>query len=577
MQRREFMRWAGAGVAALSLPSALTAGDRNPRAGVKPPNIVFVVSDDQNPAYLSCYGGRTPTPHLDRLAEEGALFTSAHAATTLCGPTRYNLLTGRFAGRNARMISHTKPGEACVVLQDARLTTDDPSIGEMLHQAGYFTGFVGKWHSNFEVQAVTGEKLPGVPKNPDAPGANAQLAERERVLSKLVRTAGRFDYASRIVFGNNHGRWPITHHPEWITDGAIDFIEKAKETGKPFFVHVAHTIPHAPNNCEVLEVDPRYTLGGKLDEPPKSHPPRETIPTRLKAAGLPVSSAQVGALMLDDSVGAILKTLERLDLDRDTLVVFAQDHGMLGKGSCYSGGTHSACVMRWPAGIKPGTVVRENVSFVDFVPTFLDMAGARPPAGCRPDGVSFLPALQGRAFSRGAIYTELGVARSVVKGKYRYIAFRPTPSHIARMKDGKVKAALDTWGRLRGGDNQWYIPYKPAFFDPDQLYDREKDPLERNNLAGDPAHAEVLADLKAELKKYLDTMPTPFPLEVDPFVRTGKYAELVKARRQSCNYGNYWPGYPKLDWERYLNLNLKSPEEVDPSHRSCWHPREKGR
>jgi arylsulfatase A-like enzyme len=208
---------------------------------------------------------------------------------------------------------------------------------------------------------------------------------------------------------------------------------------------------------------------------------------------------------------------------------------------------------------------------VDFVPTFLEAAGAPRPSGYRPDGVSFLPAVrEGRPLPRGAVYSEVGVTRSVIKGRYHYIAFRPTASQIASMESGKVRTALDHWGRPLGGDNHWLLPYKPAFFDPDQLYDMEGDPLERTNLAGDPAHAAVLAEMEQELAKYLAGFKTPFPMEVSPFVSTPRYAELVAARRAAAAKGNYWPGYPEEDWERNINLNLKTPEEVDPSHRSAW-------
>ena len=537
------------------------------------PNIIFVLADDQTPAYLSCYGGRTATPNLDRLAREGVRFTSAHSVTALCNPTRCTILTGLFAGRNAQPVSEAKPGEAAIILQNTRLTPETPCIGEMLGKAGYLTGFIGKWHSNFELKSFGIEKLPPSPQDLDAPDANSILQERQRLLTGLVKKAARFEYASHVIWGNENEKGKVTHNPEWLTDGAIEFMEKAAQDGRPFFLHLADTVPHSPDVCHALEVDPCYTLGGKQAKPSKNHPPRATLIERLKKAGLPVSSQQVGTLMLDDQVGALLAALKRLNLDDNTLIVFAQDNGQLGKGSCYSGGTHSALVMRWPQGIKGGAVIKENVSFIDFVPTFLDMAGIKETPGYQPDGVSLLPAVTRTGkIPRTAVYCEAGVARSVIKGKYRYIAFRPTPSQIAEMQKPESNLALDTWGRDKGGDNHWLMPYKPAFFDPDQLYDREADPMERHNLANDPKFSAVLSDLQSELKKVLDTMPTPFPLEISPFVKTPRYAELVKARRAEAAKGDYWPGYPDLDWESYINLNLKSPEEVDPKHHSGWQP-----
>ena len=126
----------------------------------KQPNIIFVLADDQTPAYLSCYGGRTPTPNLDRLANEGARFTSAHSVAPLCNPTRYTILTGQFPSRNFLPNEQAALDEAACILQNTRLNPDTPCIADMLGQAGYFTGFIGKWHSNFELKALGMDKLP---------------------------------------------------------------------------------------------------------------------------------------------------------------------------------------------------------------------------------------------------------------------------------------------------------------------------------------------------------------------------------------------------------------------------------
>ncbi len=561
----------------LSLPLlALTfapAAAQTPAPAV-PPNIIFVLSDDQTPAYLSCYGGRNSTPNLDRLAAEGARFTQAHSVAPLCNPTRYSILTGQFPSRNALARSQAKPGEPVVLLQNTQLDPDIPCVTEMLAAAGYMTGFVGKWHSNFDLKGLGIEPLPEEPSDLDAPGADEILRKRQEIMVRAIRKSARFEHVTHVNWGNLRGGSVLgTHNPEWMTEGAIQFIEKAAAARRPFFLHLADSVPHAPNVCDALETDPRYTPGGKLAEAPRSHPPRASLPERLKKAGLPVTAQLVGALMLDDQIGALLAALQRLGLDGNTLIVFAQDNGQIGKGSCYSGGTHSALLMRWPAGIPGGNVVNTPVSFVDFVPTFLDFAGTKPTEGARLDGVSLAPVLrQSGSLSRSAVYCEAGAARALVEDGFRYVAFRPTPSHIAEMQKPGARTALDTWGNAKGGDNHWLIPFKPAFFEPDQLYDLQKDPLERANLAQDPAHAARLARMKDELGKILATFETPFPLDIDPFVKTGRYAELIAARRAEAAKGDYWPGFPKEDWERNLNLNRKAPEEIDPNHRSAWKP-----
>jgi arylsulfatase A-like enzyme len=215
--------------------------------------------------------------------------------------------------------------------------------------------------------------------------------------------------------------------------------------------------------------------------------------------------------------------------------------------------------MKWPGQIRPGTVVEQPVSFVDIAPTLMAAAGIPGPEGYRPDGISFLPAvMHGKELGRDTIYMEMGYARAVLKGKYHYVAFRLPESQLKAMEDGEHEVAIDHWGQETKGFTSMNAPYKPHMFEPDQLYDIEDDPFERHNLAGDPAYAGVLQEMKGELENYLSQFERPFPLEVPPFMETDAYGELVKARMDKILSGGRRMG--GHDAERIMNLNLPVPD-----------------
>jgi arylsulfatase A-like enzyme len=542
------------------LPSLLR-GQGGPGSGRKP-NIIVIVADDLTPKYLGCYGGPTPTPHLDAMAKAGVVFQQAHCVTPLCNPSRYTLLAGEFPGRNENTFSRTDKDDPYWLGQSTKLTADDPSIARRLKQAGYVTGYVGKWHSNFELG--TDLQWPE-DMDPDRPDHDRLLRTRHAKHVETIRQLTGFDHVGNLVVGNlgrKAKKAPKVgyHNPEWQTRGALEFIDGSARGGKPFFLHLANSIPHSPDIVETLEQDTRYTQAGKLDKPLTCHPPRRTVLERLKRAGLntsgPLASINAGAIMLDDQLAAIKKKLLELDIARDTMILWLADHSIYGKGTVYAPGTHVPMIASWPSHLPAGKTVKTPVSLVDLFPTCLEAAGAESQP---TDGVDLMPLMQGKSQTRDPIYMEVNWHRGILKGNLHYVAFRPPKSILDKMESGQIEVAADQpFRNNRNVFGDLNLPFKPGYLDADQLYDLEVDPLERDNLANDPAYATQLRQLKAELAKVLETFQRPFDLEVPAFMKTPAYAALIRKRKQVAD--TTYTHYPEpYDAERIYNWNLLDP------------------
>lgn len=562
MNRRDFLGTAGMLAAgATFLPSSLRAALRDRQDAS--PNIIMIIADDLTPNYLGCYGGPTPTPNLDQLAAGGVKFQQAHCVTPLCNPSRYTLLAGEYPGRNLNVIEKTPEGQPYHMMQSTKWVQQDPSIARQMNEAGYTTGFVGKWHSNFELEAGY-----GFPEgfDPDTPQGDAFLRKRQATQVEGIREISGFDFVSNVVVGNLGGiakKFPKFgyHNPEWQTQGALDFIDQSARGDKPFFLHLANSIPHSPDNLDSLEQSSQYTLGGKLDAPLDCHPPRETVKQRLKKAGLPITgplaSINAGTIVLDDQLGAIRKKLDELGIADNTMIVWFADHSIYGKGTVYAPGTHVPMIAHWPKSLPKGTEVQTPVSLIDLFPTSVALAGGTAE---KSDGTNILPLMQAKTTQHKPIYQECLWHRGIRKGNLHYVAYRIPEEFIEKMESGEVDFAIDNPGGRRGyanGFGNLNLPFKPHFFDPEQLYDLEKDPFERNNVAEDPAYADQLKELKDELFQITATFKRPFPKEAPAFMTTEKYAQLVEKRKKMADEQEHYPeGH---DGEKIYNLNLKDP------------------
>ena len=353
-------------------------------AHARQPNIVFILADDMGYGDPSVYGQlKIHTPNIDQLAEDGIRFTQGYAGAPVCAPSRCALMTGLHDGHGrvrdnfalaAGHVGHKKAEE----IRRASLTTDDRTVADYLHAAGYHTGLMGKWH------------LDGY--DPDAIPTKHGFEEFKGWLTQLESTQGywpekRCDNERLIDIPENrdgkHGRYDTNI----ITADSIDYIERHQS--QPFFLYVAYDSPHSP-----------YTAP---DFGPYANHPNWADDEKTYAAMIDY---------MDQGIGRIMATLKRLHLDEDTIVFFASDNGprseptvqqtrvidffdsngnLTGyKRDLYEGGIRDPWIARWPSHIPAGSVSEMPVYFPDFLPTALDLAGAATPPS---DGISLKPYL----------------------------------------------------------------------------------------------------------------------------------------------------------------------------------------
>ena len=482
------------------------------------PNIIMFLIDDQNPSSIAAFGGDTYTPNLDRMAEEGMKFTRAYVSSSVCTPSRYTFLTGRFAGN-----SHSKRyldevgGKENQGLPNfnVALERDNMNVGNVLREAGYTTGFVGKYHLTSKLDFPEFYKGKNgwidIPKDASpGPETSAQFKHNEQWMRRYLKTLG-FSWAKNVYPENIHSPYS-SHNPEWTTVAALEFIEENKNG--PFYLHLCSTLLHGPDKSWRKSIDhPLITGEGEVKSLPDVMTPRAELLKTITKKGFDPDSHVAGEAWIDDSLGAILRKLKELGIDDNTLVIFAPDHGRDGKASVFShGGCQVPMIMRWPNGIPAGQVCDELVQNIDLVPTYFELAEAEKPDSYRIDGTSLTPLFQnGNADDwRDHVYLEMGAARAAVTKEWSYIAVRHTKEQVAVIEKAlpqNLPKALSYIGRLgigvRGADH-------PGFFDEDQLYNLKNDPKEMQNLAHDKRQADRLGEMRSFMQHDLEAIGRPF-------------------------------------------------------------------
>ena len=448
----------------LAANDGLTAEPVRPAAATKgkQPNIIYVMTDDQGYGDIAAHGNAIiSTPHLDRLHRESVRLTEFHASPT-CSPTRAALMTGRHEFRSG--VTHT-------INERERLALSATTLPQLFKTAGYTSGIFGKWHLGDEDAYQPGKRgfdrvfihggggigqsFPG--SCGDAPG-NSYFNPMIRSDGTFVQTKG---YCTDVFF-----------------DAALDWIDRCRKEGKPFFCYVTPNAPHSPLDC-----------------PPGSD---TSYLAKLEAAGVkdPQSRAEIAKFYgmienIDTNIGRLMRKLDEWGLANDTLLVFTTDNGtatgapvfnagMRGmKGTAYRGGTRVPSFWRWPGTLPAGVDVPAVTAHIDVLPTLCEFANVAipPDVAAKVEGRSLVLLLRDRKtpWPDRPLFTHLG---RWDRGKMAETEYRQ-----CRIREGKwslvnVKNTPTTW----------------------ELYDVAADPEERQNLA--QQQPEIVARLAGEYDRW---------------------------------------------------------------------------
>jgi len=498
------------------------------------PNVILIMTDDQSWDSLGFMGGKVHTPRLDRMAKEGLFLTDFNVTSTVCSPSRYSFLTGRYAGRceGERFLEEHPPGDQTQVENIGELEPDRWNLPKVLQRHGYTTGFVGKSHVVRHDWLVVGHgkgratALESYPKDADPrdPEINAKMRRNHRKWAYEISKYG-FDYADGVYAANLKELECDAlnvHNLDWTVAKALKFMEDSRDD--PFFLYFSTTLHHGPapwNNKFSLTADARMTGEGFVKEGFNVLPRREDVLRRNRKAGFKDRDAY--ALWLDDGVGALLDKVKSLGLEKDTLVIFVPDHGSYrhGKATLYDYGMRVPMLLQWKGIIKPNTRYDGLTANIDVAPTLLDVCGIEKPADYRMDGLSFKSVLFGdRKPLRNVLFGELGHSRAVKTKEWKYIAVR-YPADVQKKIDRGQKFNGFKGEKLarpyltRNGHLGHYAAAKnPHYFELDQLFNLRTDREELENVYGRNPKA------VARLKQQLSTALKQF--EKRPF---GEFAE----------------------------------------------------
>ena len=463
------------------------------------PNILFIMSDDHASHAMSCYGSRiNETPNLDRIAEQGMRFDSCFCTNSICTPSRATILTGTY--------SHVNGVTTLASKLDGRL----PTFPKALRQRGYQTAIVGKWHLGH------------------GPEHDPTGFDYWSVLP------GQGDYHDPKMIEMGEEKVFPGYVTDVITDLSLEWL-RTRDRSRPFCLLTHHKAPHRPwdpddshaamyENVEVPEpetFDDDYANRAAAAGEARMRVGRDMTPRDLKvpAPADLTPEEEKGweyqryikdylrcVASIDDNVGRMLDYLDEEGLADNTVVVYTSDqgfflgdHGWYDKRFMYEESLRMPLLVRYPPEVEAGAANDRMVLNVDFPPTLLDLARVDVPENMQ--GASFRPLLRGE-----------GVADWQTSMYYRYwmhLAHHNVYAHYGiRTHDHKLiyyyADALDQPGAIDDSrESEW------------ELFDLEADPLELNSVYDDPGYADVVRDLKAELRRLQTKLgDEPHPAEI---------------------------------------------------------------
>jgi arylsulfatase A-like enzyme len=501
--------------AADAAPSAAPSGAGNAR-----PNIIYILADDMGIGDVSAFNPKAiwKTPALDRLAQQGMIFNNAHAASAVCTPSRYALLTGRFAWRGT-LKQGTTNGYSPALIEPGRLT-----LPEFLRDQGYATAMFGKWHLglNFVKNGPKGHDIDYTKPFGGGPVANGfdkfygisasldmppyMWLENDRVVQPPTDKIGDSKAPKLWRGGPIAPDFKMQNELPTLIDKTIAYLGEraAAKDGRPFFLYLALTGPHTP-----------------------------TLPSKEFEGKTPALYGDF-VLNIDHDIGRIMAELDRLGLANDTMIVFTSDNGYAPAGNiphlqdfghdssagfrgtksdAFEGGHREPFIVRWPGVTPAGSHCDALVGLPDFFATCAEQLGVALPGNAAEDSISMLALLKGAPASKNA----------------REILVHHSGEGEFAIRQGRWKLIL--WAGSGGWSHPTKKPSPWTYSKPDdftglppyQLYDIEADPAETTNLAD--KHPEIVQRLGSLMKSYIEKgRSTPGPDQ--PVVGTEKWPQL---------------------------------------------------
>ena len=424
-----------------------------------PPNIIFILTDDQGYQDLGVYGAiDIKTPNIDKLAHEGAYFISYYSTQPVCSASRASIMTGCYSDRIGIFNAYS-PGSK------VGLNPEEVTIAELLKNKGYATAIFGKWH--------LGDAPKFFPRNHGFDEFYGILYSND-MWPKHPQQGTVFSFPDIKLYENEI---PVKVLEEQsfltgsITDKAIDFIKRKKNT--PFFLYIPHPQPHVPLfvDDKYLNTQDRGLYGDVINE-------------------------------IDASVGRIVETLKQEGLTRNTIIIFTSDNGPWlsygghagspgkfreGKGTNWEGGHRVPAIVNYPKHIIPNTIIKAPAMGIDWLPTLVEFSGSKLPEK-KIDGASLVPLLTGKA------------SKSPHENFFFY--YRTNELHAVRHKNWKLYLP-HTYRSLNGrkGTNDGLpIPYEMNHLESPALFNLDTDPSEQKNIANENPY------LVAKINKIADSI-----------------------------------------------------------------------
>jgi arylsulfatase A len=469
------------------------------------PNIVYILADDLGYGDVQCLNperGKIPTPHMDQLAADGMTFTDAHTTSSVCTPTRYSILTGRYHWRT------TLQKGVLNGYGEPLITTDRMTVPSFLKENGYTTAMIGKWHLGLGIATTDGKKANAKGGLKEKKGKGAfPPSELSNIDWKGTIKGGPVDLGFESWFGITASldfppyvwirdrNWIAegTHAKAFHRDGpasedfeAIDVLDKltaetvefisAYESEKPFFIYMPLPSPHTP-----------------------------IVPTEKWQGKSGIGDYADFVMQTDAVLGQVVKALEDRGISENTIVIMTSDNGCSPKGDfknleshghfasaqyrgakadIWEGGHRVPFLVKWPKVIKAGSVSNDLICQIDLIATCAEIVGKELPNNAAEDSESILPFFKGEKTD----FTRKGLIHQSVSGHFAY-------------REGKYKLILAY------GSGGWMSPNEGAAkkqgLPKAQLYDLEADPGEQENLY--ESHPEIAEKLLQQLTDYVNS------------------------------------------------------------------------